>query len=87
MNEPHTGFKVSVWNQEKNTHNTPNSHMNAWAVWVVHQGTGGAGRFTQPFHDLQLHYYNPSDGRELRRYDRSWCPVRHGGQGHCRPTR
>jgi len=68
MNEPHTGFKVAVWNQEKNTHNTPNSHMNSWAVWVVHQGTGGAARFTQPFHDLQLHYYNPRDGREIHAY-------------------
>jgi hypothetical protein len=68
MSEPHTGFKVAVWSQEKDTHNTPNSHMNSDAVWVVHQGTGGAARFTQPFHSLELHYYNAKDGREIHAY-------------------
>lgn len=65
MNEPHVGFKVSVWNQEKNTHNTPNSHMNAYAVFVIHQGTAGAGRFTTVHHDFEFHYWNPGDGREI----------------------
>jgi hypothetical protein len=63
MNEPHVGFKVFRWD---NVHhfNAP-QHEGAFVLMVLHQGTSGAGRFTTVFHDIEFHYYNPRDGREV----------------------
>jgi hypothetical protein len=63
MSEPHVGFKVFVWNNIQHP-NAP-AHSGASVVMVLHQGTAGAGRFTTVFHDLEFHYVNPNDGREV----------------------
>jgi hypothetical protein len=63
MNEPHTGFKVFRWDNIQSS-NGP-QHNGAAILMVLHQGTSGAARFTTVFHDIEIHYYNPRDGREI----------------------
>ncbi len=63
---PHTGYKVFAWENISST-NGP-AHNGASVVMVLHQGTSVAGRFTTPFHDIEIHYYNPEDGREAHIY-------------------
>jgi hypothetical protein len=48
-------------------YNAP-AHSGASVVMVLHQGTSGAGRFTSPFHDVEIHYIQPNDGREVHVY-------------------
>ncbi|RIK46194.1 MAG: hypothetical protein DCC58_04090 [Chloroflexi bacterium] len=63
FNEPHTGFKVFRWDDVR-TDQGP-SHNGASYLAVLHQGSSGAGRFTTVFHDIEVHYYQPADGREV----------------------
>jgi len=63
MDEPHTGFKVFRWDNIQSS-NGP-QHNGAAVLMVLHQGTSGAGRFTTVHHDVEVHYYNPRDGREI----------------------
>ncbi len=63
---PHNGYKVFAWSNISH-YNAP-AHSGASVVMVLHQGTSGAGRFTTVFHDIEIHYYNPNDGREAHIY-------------------
>lgn len=63
MFEPHTGFKVFRWDNVSHV-NAPD-HKGANVVMMIHQGTSGAGRFTQPNHGAQFDYVNARDGREV----------------------
>jgi hypothetical protein len=63
MNEAHTGFKVSRWDNIQSA-NGP-SHNGASYLAVLHQGTSGAGRFSIVHHDIEVHYYRQADGREV----------------------
>jgi hypothetical protein len=66
MAMPHSGYKVFAWDGVQSS-NGP-SHNGASVVMVLHQGTSGAGRFTLPHHDVEMHYLNPNDGREAHVY-------------------
>jgi hypothetical protein len=61
--EPHVGFKVFRWDNIQHP-NAPN-HSGASLLMAVHQGTGGAARFTTVNHSVVFNYYNPTDGREV----------------------
>ncbi len=61
---PHTGYKVFRWDNVHHV-NAPN-HEGAHLLMTLHQGTSGAGRFTNPFHEVSFDYRNPNDGREVR---------------------
>ena len=63
---PHSGYKVFAWSNISH-YNAP-AHSGASVVMVLHQGTSGAGRFTTVFHDIEIHYSHPSDGREAHIY-------------------
>lgn len=51
MVEPHVGFKVFVWNCGDRSVEGYISAFNARLV--VHMGTGGVGRYSQPFHSIE----------------------------------
>lgn len=62
--EAHTGFKVYRWDNIQGGSNGPN-HDGASLLILFHQGTSSDNAFTQAFHEIQIHYYNPRDGREV----------------------
>jgi len=63
MVEPHAGYKVFRQDNIHDAH-APN-HDGASVLMTLHQGTSGAARFTQVYHDVSVHYVNPHDGREV----------------------
>jgi hypothetical protein len=61
--EAHVGFKIFRWDNVQHP-NAP-SHSGAQLVMMIHQGSNNDNAFTEAFHEMSVHYYNPSDGREI----------------------
>lgn len=64
--EAHVGFKIFRWDYVQHP-NAP-SHTGAQLVMMIHQGSATANAFTEPFHEIAVHYVNPNDGREIHAY-------------------
>lgn len=64
--EAHVGFKIFRWDNVQHP-NAP-SHSGAQLVMMIHQGSATDNAFTEPFHEIAVHYYNPADGREIHAY-------------------
>lgn len=62
--ENHVGYKVFRWDNVPFNPRYP-SQEGANYLFTIHMGTYGAGRLTVVNHALEVHYWQPDDGREL----------------------
>ena len=61
MMEPHTGYKVAVFNA--GDLDADSNTIPADARLVMHTGSSGVGRYVQRFHSLEYDYANPTSGK------------------------